>query len=121
MTTIAPLPRHRPARRPALERFTVDSIRRADAARVALCCGVAFLGWYPADAALDEVLSDLARAAADPSYFQSLPWPRCCCPAWDWLPGEDVAVWHAGRLLAVVSRAASGGLSVRRFDCRPGS
>lgn len=104
-----------PRRRASLYELRVGSLRRADAARVALCCGVAFVGWYPPDA-LDLALSDLARAAADPSYFGSLPWPRCLCPPWDWRPGEDVALWRAGRLLAVAARTASGGLTLTQYD-----
>lgn len=104
----------RAARRTALERQQVASFKAAAVNRVVLCYGSVLIGWYPAGA-LAEVLADVERWGADPNHFAALPWPRCCYPSWEWNTGEELAVWEAGRLLAVVEKTAAGAVVVRRL------
>lgn len=108
------------ARRPRLsrrEQLELEAARRlkiVETGRITLCCGCHMIGWYPADA-LAEVLADLKRWATDPSARDHLPWPVCCAP-WEWAPGEALALWRGGRLLALVAKRAAGEPVVTRFD-----
>jgi hypothetical protein len=89
--------------------------REVEPRRRTLTVGCHLVGWYSAAAPLDAVLADLLRWVTDPGHLASRGWPICCRP-WDWDAGEDVAVWHGCRLLAMVSRGPDGEARVRRFD-----
>lgn len=89
-------------------------VKPDESQRILVCCGCHMIAWYPADA-LDEVLEDLARWAVDPSARDHLPWPKFLGP-WDWSASEHLAVWHAGRVLALVTKPPAGEPSVTRFD-----
>ena len=103
----------RAARRDALDRYEAASCKTAESNRLALCYGPHLIGWYPAGA-LAEVLADVERWGADPGHFDSLPWPRCCRRFWEWNAGENPAVWHAGRVLALAVKTAAGDVAIKR-------
>lgn len=97
------------------DRHSAELGKLAETKRIIVCCGCHMIGWYPAEASVDQVLGDLGRWADDPSYFPSLPWPVCCDLGWTWDAGEELAIWHNGQVLALVARNAAG-MRVRRFD-----
>jgi hypothetical protein len=98
------------------DRFRVELAKRAQSERYAVCSECFMVARYPAAVEPETVLADLARWAADPAYLPSLPGRVCCKVRWEWSPGEQLALWRAGRLLALVSKSADGGVEVTRFD-----
>ena len=77
------------------------------------------VGWFPPppETSLDELLAEALRWWENPGAFAALEYPRCCVSAWRWeTDREDLSVWFAGRMLALVSRGPDGRPVVARFD-----
>lgn len=51
---------------------------------------------------MEAIRQDLVAWANDPDHFLRLGWPFH--PSWVWGHGASVALWHAGRLLALATR-----------------
>jgi len=100
-----------------MDQWAIDSIRAADLGRVSLCRGCQLLGAFPADTPIENVLAAVALAFVNPSAFAALGWPRCFHPAWRWeTDREDVSLWLAGRLVALITQGPDGSAVVTRFD-----
>lgn len=84
--------------------------------RFSITCGCHLVGQFDAAVPLAEVLEHLVRWADDPSYLPSLGWPIISdAYRWEWSPNEDIAVWTACRLVALVSLGADRQVSMRLF------
>ncbi len=108
---------HKPRRRTradwrqlGIERLKAD----VEPNRISLAIGCHLLGSFDAPMALDLVIGHLACWARDPEHLPALGWPQCSSP-WTWDAGEDVAVWHDCRLVALVTKRPDGGADVRRL------
>jgi len=91
-------------------RRVAELIKIADAGRTSVTAGCYLVASYPVDAPVDQVVAELARWAADPTVH-----PRHADGAWTWAIGEQLAIWHAGQVLALIGRAIDG-VTVQRFD-----
>jgi hypothetical protein len=97
------------------ERILINRLKtEIEPFRTSLVCGCTLIGWF-GDEPLNDIIGHLVGWAMDPEHLATLGWPRYCMP-WPWSPGEDLAVWRGGRLLAVVTLRLDGRADVRRFD-----
>jgi len=92
------------------QQISAARLKVVEAGRTSVCAGCHFVVWYPPDATVDQVVGDLKRWAADPTQY-----PPRSDRGWCWDVGEELAIWHAGKVLAIVTRTAAG-VNVRRCD-----
>ena len=89
-----------------LTRHSFEGIRAADRRRLLCTCGAALIGWWPAATPIADALADVERWHADPACLDN-PGAGALSPAWLWGPGDQLALWHAGRLVALVALAGN--------------
>ena len=96
---------------------SVVMLKEANGRRLSVCCGPTMLGFYPPDA-IEAALADLSAWAADSGYFTASAAHACAGLewAWEWDEGEELVLWQAGRIVAIVRKTADGNILVTRFD-----
>lgn len=104
-------PRRRRPSRAEIQGMSVARLKsEIEPSRITLCSGCHLIASFKAHVGLEGVLAELARFADDPAVLalaDRQPWP--------WRPGEDLAVWHANRLVALATRGDDGRAVVRRL------
>lgn len=102
------------------EQINRDCVARLKAdvepSRITLTIGCHIIGWFPSATPLAEILGHLVRWADAPGDPLPLPWPQSSSSEWWWSRGEQVAVWHDSRILAVVALGCDGRPVVTRLD-----
>lgn len=101
------------ARMARLWREGWEQIKAMEPTRISVCSGCHLLSQWPAETDPAAVVRELVRWAADPALIRAHR--HASTREWWWTPGEQLAVWHAGRLLALLTLTEAGRVSVRRF------